>query len=79
MYCFQGKSRSVSVVAAYLMKFYNVDFLVSLSWIRETRPAAEPNLGFGFALRKFDRALKAERSVPSCDELAEHADLDKSS
>lgn len=59
IYCFQGKSRSVTVLVAYLMKYYNMTFVESLKLIRQTRPSAEPNLGFIVTLRKYERMLQA--------------------
>jgi hypothetical protein len=60
VYCFQGKSRSATVLTAYLMKHYDMSFVTSLTLIRETRPAASPNLGFIVSLRKYERLLRGE-------------------
>lgn len=60
VYCFQGKSRSAAVVTAYVMKYYHMSFVSSLNLVRETRPLAEPNLGFIVTLRRLERQLKAE-------------------
>ena len=57
VYCFQGKSRSVTVAMAYLMKYHNLSCVSALAAIRQTRPIAKPNLGFIVALRKYEREL----------------------
>ncbi|CAM9569963.1 unnamed protein product, partial [Ectocarpus fasciculatus] len=57
VYCFQGKSRSVTVAAAYLMKYYGLSFVSALETIRQTRPIASPNLGFTVVLRRYEREL----------------------
>lgn len=57
VYCFQGKSRSVTVALAYLMKHYGLPFLTALDRIRSGRPSASPNLGFILQLRKYEKFL----------------------
>lgn len=63
VHCFQGKSRSVTVVAAYLMRHLDLSFLEALETIRRTRPNAEPNLGFAAQLRSFDKAERERRTL----------------
>ena len=41
-----GKSRSATVVCAYLMQRYGLSPAEALAQIRETRPFCEPNEGF---------------------------------
>ena len=41
-----GKSRSVSVIIAYLKKYYNKTVNEALQFIKEKRPMANPNIGF---------------------------------
>jgi protein-tyrosine phosphatase len=57
VYCFQGKSRSVAVCCAYLMKRAGLSFEKALRRIRLTRPVAEPNIGFSLALLRYGRML----------------------
>lgn len=44
--CERGISRSVTLVAFWLMKHRNMSLMQALEFIREKRPCAEPNLGF---------------------------------
>lgn len=41
-----GKSRSATVICAYLMYHYNITPDAALAKLREARPFAEPNDGF---------------------------------
>lgn len=62
VYCFQGKSRSITISVAYLMKYYELTFHEALSVVREARPIASPNLGFIVALRKYSKELELNKS-----------------
>ena len=77
VYCFQGKSRSVTIIAAYLMKYYGYNFISALDLIRETRPLAMPNLGFILILRQFERSLDQSKSIVLID--LDNQDIDSSS
>lgn len=57
IHCFQGKSRSVALLVAYLMKSQNIPFLTALDLVREKRPIAQPNPNFALQLRAFERDL----------------------
>lgn len=57
VHCFAGRSRSVTVVVAYLMKTYGMSFLQALDLVRSKRPQAAPNPGFILQLKKFERKL----------------------
>ncbi|KAI7690978.1 dual specificity protein phosphatase 12 [Hortaea werneckii] len=46
VHCAMGKSRSATVVCAYLMRRYGITSDQALSQIREARPLCEPNEGF---------------------------------
>ncbi|KAK5171270.1 tyrosine protein phosphatase yvh1 [Saxophila tyrrhenica] len=46
VHCAMGKSRSATVVCAYLMQRYGITPMDALSQIREARPFCEPNEGF---------------------------------
>ncbi|RPA79262.1 dual specificity protein phosphatase 12 [Ascobolus immersus RN42] len=46
VHCAAGKSRSATVVAAYLMATYKIDVAEALERIRKVRPFCEPNEGF---------------------------------
>mmetsp|Transcript_63024 Transcript_63024/g.123815 ORF Transcript_63024/g.123815 Transcript_63024/m.123815 type:complete len:226 (+) Transcript_63024:147-824(+) len=57
VHCFQGKSRSAAVVAAYLMTREGLSYAQALAAIRTVRPRACPNLGFAVQLRRLERSL----------------------
>jgi predicted protein tyrosine phosphatase len=57
VYCQAGKSRSVSVVAAYLMREEQIDFGAAMERIRRTRPVADPNIAFCMQLQELTDAL----------------------
>lgn len=62
VHCASGASRSVSIVAAYLMRFGHAASLEeSLTMIRKGRPHANPNVGF------FHQLLCFERTAPDFD------------
>uniref|UniRef100_A0A7S2WMZ6 Protein-serine/threonine phosphatase n=1 Tax=Rhizochromulina marina TaxID=1034831 RepID=A0A7S2WMZ6_9STRA len=63
VHCFQGKSRSVAVVMAYLMITEGIDHLEALEQIRLVRPVAAPNLGFILQLRRWGRRGKEELTL----------------
>ena len=44
--CFQGKSRSASVIAAFLMRRHGFTVAQALDEVRRSRPQADPNLGY---------------------------------
>ena len=58
VHCHQGKSRSVTVVASFLMKYNNMSLQCAMETIRLARPQADPNAGFIAQLLKYQRILK---------------------
>ncbi|KAK3706754.1 tyrosine protein phosphatase yvh1 [Vermiconidia calcicola] len=46
VHCAMGKSRSATIICAYLMQRYNISPHDALSQLREARPFCEPNDGF---------------------------------
>ena len=68
VHCFQGKSRSVTICCAYLMKYFEMGFVPALDLIRQSRKNAAPNLGFIVALRKYEKYLAQNIS---CDNLSD--------
>lgn len=46
VHCFQGISRSATIVIGMLMHLYDMTFDVADSKVRESRPKISPNLGF---------------------------------
>lgn len=57
IHCFAGRSRSVTVVVAYLMKTYRMSFYHALELVKSKRPQAAPNPGFIMQLRNFEQKL----------------------
>ncbi|CCW62447.1 unnamed protein product [Phytomonas sp. EM1] len=46
VHCFAGLSRSVAIVAAYIMREMHISYEQAISIIKRARPAAHPNEGF---------------------------------
>jgi atypical dual specificity phosphatase len=63
VHCFQGKSRSAAVCAAYLMAKSGCSLEEALDEVRRTRPQAQPNLGFAAQLRQYRKRLDAQGGV----------------
>ncbi|XP_052208502.1 dual specificity protein phosphatase 1 isoform X2 [Diospyros lotus] len=58
VHCFVGRSRSVTIVVAYLMKRRGMSLSEALEHVRSKRPLASPNSGFMLHLRNFEESLK---------------------
>ena len=56
VYCQAGKSRSVSIVAACLMREERTTFAETIQYIRMTRPVADPNINFCMQLQALERS-----------------------
>ena len=57
MFSFAGKSRSTSFVLAYLMMDKGMNLKDALDHVRDRRTIAEPNCGFMFQLKAFERVI----------------------
>jgi len=57
VHCFQGKSRSVAILGAFLIKKHKIGLDEAMERIRTVRPQAEPNLGFAAELRAFAKSV----------------------
>lgn len=53
VHCQAGASRSVAVVAAYLMRYHYLSLSQAMSCIRDARPLAWPNEGFMHQLQMY--------------------------
>lgn len=53
VHCYLGRSRSVSIIIAYLCKYKNMTVDEALKFIQGLRPQARPNSGFMNQLNKF--------------------------
>ncbi|TKY54045.1 Dual specificity protein phosphatase 1 [Spatholobus suberectus] len=58
IHCFAGRSRSVTIVVAYLMKTRGMSFFEALKHVRSIRPVAGPNHGFICQLKDFEKSLQ---------------------
>ena len=61
VHCHEGRSRSVALVAAWLMASRGLALREALAAMRAARPEAQPNPGFLAALAELDAALRASR------------------
>ncbi|KAI8470555.1 MAG: hypothetical protein J3K34DRAFT_509307 [Monoraphidium minutum] len=63
VHCHEGRSRSVTLVAAFLMMTAGDDLAAALARIRCVRPCAAPNAGFLAALLGLEERLTGSRSA----------------
>lgn len=61
VHCFAGRSRSSTVVAAYVMATEGLSLEQTMALIKNARPCAMPNAGFAKQLAAFERRLSAAR------------------
>jgi protein phosphatase slingshot len=57
IHCQVGKSRSATIVIAYLMKHHNYKFDDAFNYVKKLRKLILPNLGFMARLREFGKSL----------------------
>lgn len=55
VHCMMGRSRSATVIIAYLMMKHSMKWREALEFLRGKRSIVEPNIGFIIGLRKLDR------------------------
>ena len=55
IHCMMGKSRSATVVIAYLMHKKNMGWMEALNYLRNKRSIVEPNLGLISLLKQFEK------------------------
>lgn len=63
VHCAMGKSRSATIVCAYLMRTYKLDPKAALEQVCEGRPVCSPNPGFMEQLAVFYNMLQADDEV----------------
>jgi len=61
VHCSRGASRSVSMVVAYLIRFYDLSFEEGLDFVKKKRPEAAPNPGFVTQLKSFATEWKGHK------------------
>jgi len=61
VHCHHGKSRSVSIVAAYLIKYKHMSAGEALKFIKEKRSQIDPNPSYISQLHTFELKVKQER------------------
>ena len=71
VHCAQGVSRSVAVVAAYLMRHKGMRLADALALLKSRRKFCYPNIGFLLQLMEMETNLGREQSVPD-DAVALH-------
>ena len=69
VHCYQGKSRSVAIIMAYLIIKHGFSVESSLERIRLVRPLAEPNTGFLSALRALELEAAASSSSGNSESI----------
>lgn len=60
VHCQMGKSRSVSFIIAYLMKFQKMKLDEAYLYVKKLRRVAFPNIGFMRELKEFEKQLFVE-------------------
>ncbi|XVE84316.1 hypothetical protein DITRI_Ditri17bG0003200 [Diplodiscus trichospermus] len=62
VHCVVGKSRSVTIIVAYLMKKHGMTLSQALEHVKCKRPLAAPNSGFISQLKEFEKSLQGASS-----------------
>ncbi|KAJ7545814.1 hypothetical protein O6H91_08G011900 [Diphasiastrum complanatum] len=70
IHCFAGRSRSVAVLVAYLMRTYEMALSQALELVKLKRPKASPNIGFLRQLQTFECQLACAKIARSEHSLA---------
>ncbi|KAI3715411.1 hypothetical protein L6452_22393 [Arctium lappa] len=63
VHCFVGRSRSVTIVVAYLMKKHGMSLLEALNLVKSKRSVAAPNSGFMLQLQNYEKSLQVSKEV----------------
>ncbi|KAL8515333.1 hypothetical protein ACS0TY_014153 [Phlomoides rotata] len=58
VHCFAGRSRSATVVVAYLMYKNGMRLSEALEYVKRKRPCISPNAGFMLQLQTYERSLR---------------------
>eukprot|EP00891_Asterochloris_glomerata_P005711 jgi/Astpho2/5711/e_gw1.00079.125.1_t len=63
VHCHEGKSRSVTLVLAYLMQKKQLTLKSALQLVQKARPSANPNAGFMTQLLRLEQKLHGRKTV----------------
>lgn len=63
IHCVAGKSRSATILIAYLMETHNHSFETAWSLCKEKRPLINPNKGFISQLKDFEKELTRKANL----------------
>ncbi|KAI5415965.1 dual specificity protein phosphatase 1 [Lathyrus oleraceus] len=63
VHCYAGRSRSVTIIVAYLMKYRGMSLSEALQHVKNKRPKAAPNRGFIRQLEDFEKSLQGENCI----------------
>ncbi|CAF3182734.1 unnamed protein product [Rotaria socialis] len=63
VHCYVGRSRSASIILAYLMKYRQMSLREAFYYLRSRRPIIGPNFGFIKQLVAFEKSLFGSTSV----------------
>lgn len=69
VHCQKGRSRSVTIVLAYLVYMNGWSVAEAMKYVATRRPCAEPNIGFMEELRKLQESLGVEERTKRYSEL----------
>jgi len=61
VHCMQGASRSVTIVAAYLIKYHSMGAKDALIFMKKKRSCVNPNKGYRVQLDEYEKRVKAEK------------------
>lgn len=68
VHCNQGRSRSGSMILAYMMKVHGLTYDEALAQARTRRPEIDPNDAFETQLRAFDEQMAAARAKKQAED-----------
>lgn len=63
VHCFAGRSRSVTVIVAYLMRTHHMSLSEAFELVRSKRPQAAPNQGFLLQLQNYESRLRVNQGT----------------
>lgn len=69
VHCFVGRSRSATIVIAYLIEYYDMSFTTALTFVKLKRVCINPNSGFKQQLINFASTLAVDRAFTIIDRI----------